>query len=74
MKAKMEKAKEEKRGFYEHRPKREFKASVSKDGRFWIFKDITTHIVPKGYLDKVEISKAGGPDGEPHGGDKKVDD
>ncbi len=43
------------RGFYEHRPIRDFKASVSKDGKFWVFKDITTHIVPRSYLSKIEV-------------------
>lgn len=73
MKAKNKNEKEQK-GFYEHRPQREFKASVSRDGRYWIFKDITTHIVPKEYLDKVSVGQAGGPDCEGVGGDKKVDD
>ncbi len=67
-------AQERQKGFYEHRPRREFKASLSKDGRYWIFKDITTHIVPKEYLDKANIIPAGGPECERFGGDKKVDD
>lgn len=74
MKAKKETANENKRGFYEHRPNREFKASLSKDGKYWIFKDITTHIVPREYLDKVKVDQAGGRGGELHGGNKKVDD
>ena len=73
MKNKKNGANDEKRGFYEHRPRREFKASVSKDGKYWIFKDITTHIVPKQYLDKVQVDQAGGPDCAPNGGDEKVD-
>ena len=40
--------------FYEHKPNREFKATLSKDGKYWIFKDITTHIVSREYLETVE--------------------
>lgn len=40
--------------FYEHKPMRELKASLSKDGRYWIFKDVTTHIVSREYLEKIE--------------------
>ena len=40
--------------YYEHKPIREFKATVSKDGKFWLFKDITTHVVPRSYISKVE--------------------
>lgn len=46
----------EREEFYEHKPKRELKASLSKDGRYWILKDITTHIVSREYLSKVEDS------------------
>lgn len=42
--------------FYEHKPKRELKASLSKDGKYWIFKDVTTHIVSRDYLEKIEKS------------------
>ena len=44
------------RNKYEHKPIREFKASLSKDRKFWVFKDITTHIVPCSYLSKIENS------------------
>ena len=53
-------------GYYEHKPIREFKAKISKDGKFWLFKDITTHVVPRNYLSKIESefvieqSKSGG--------------
>ena len=40
--------------YYEHKPIREFKATVSKDGKFWLFIDITTHVVPRSYISKVE--------------------
>ena len=43
------------KSFYEHKPKREFKASLSKDGKYWIFKDITTNIIPRGYISKIEL-------------------
>ncbi len=43
------------RGFYEHKPNREFKASISKDGKYWVFKDITIHVVPRSYISKVEL-------------------
>ena len=46
----------EREEFYEHKPKRELKASLSKDGRYWIFKDVTTHIVSREYLEKIERS------------------
>ncbi len=54
----------------EHKPKREFKASVSKDGRFWIFKDITTHIVSRSYLEKAQLE---GAFGQGRSGTNKVD-
>ena len=40
--------------YYEHKPIREFKAKISKDGKFWLFKDITTHVVPRNYVSKIE--------------------
>ena len=40
--------------YYEHKPKRDFKASISQDGKFWVFKDITTHFVPRKYLSTIE--------------------
>ena len=40
--------------FYEHKPVRDFKASISKDGKYWVFKDITTHFVPRKYLSTIE--------------------
>ena len=43
---------------YERKPNNEFKAALSEDGRFWIFKDITTWIVPVNYLDTISKSKA----------------
>lgn len=46
----------EREEFYEHKPKRELKASLSKDGKYWILKDITTHIVSREYLSKIEDS------------------
>lgn len=46
----------EREEFYEHKPKRELKASLSKDGKYWIFKDVTTHIVSREYLEKIERS------------------
>ena len=46
----------EREEFYEHKPKRELKASLSKDGQYWIFKDVTTHIVSREYLEKIERS------------------
>ena len=36
---------------------REFKTILSKDGRTWVFKDITTWLVPVGYLDKIRHSR-----------------
>lgn len=39
---------------YEHKPVRDFKASISKDGKYWVFKDITTHFVPRKYLSTIE--------------------
>ncbi len=51
-----EKSENEREEFYEHKPKRELKASLSKDGRYWIFKDVTTHIVSREYLEKIEKS------------------
>lgn len=57
MKAKGKQVSEnEREEFYEHKPKRELKASLSKDGRYWIFKDVTTHIVSRDYLEKIERS------------------
>lgn len=49
-------SKSEREEFYEHKPKRELKASLSMDGRYWIFKDVTTHIVSREYLEKIEES------------------
>ncbi len=43
------------RDFYDHKPIREFKASISKNGKFWLFKDITTHIVPRKYVSKIDM-------------------
>lgn len=40
--------------YYEHKPVREFKAKISKDGKYWLLKDITTHFVPRNYLSKIE--------------------
>ena len=51
-----QKTENEREEFYEHKPKRELKASLSKDGRYWIFKDVTTHIVSREYLEKIERS------------------
>lgn len=72
MKAKTKLKNEIKKGHYEHKPKREFKASLSKDGKFWIFKDITTHIVPKEYLNKVQSSPDRDSTCNGIGGDPKV--
>lgn len=57
--------------FYEHKPKRELKASLSKDGKYWILKDVTTHIVSREYLAKIERSHAEG-DVEPRSGNKAM--
>ena len=54
MKSKKETSNTEKKEFYEHKPYREFKASLSKDRKYWIFRDITIHVVPCDYLRKVE--------------------
>ena len=63
----------EKKNFYEHKPYREFKASLSEDGKYWIFRDVTIHVVPREYLRKVEnsVSEDGG-DGDVNR-DQKMD-
>ena len=42
------------RKFYDHKPIKEFKAKISKDGKYWLFKEITTHVVPRNYISKIE--------------------
>lgn len=51
--------------YYEHKPIREFKATLSKDGKFWLFKDITTHVVPRSYISKIESSSGEKPAKKP---------
>ena len=42
---------------FERKPIHEFKAALSEDQRFWIFKNIETWIIPVGYLDAISESK-----------------
>jgi len=51
---------ENKNNRYSRKPVHDFKATISEDGRFWIFKDITTWIIPRGYLDKINETHAAG--------------
>jgi len=50
----MKETKNKEKSYYEHKPVREFKATISKDGKFWLLKDITTHFVPRKYLSTIE--------------------
>jgi len=43
--------------FFERRPNFEFKADLSKDGKYWILKNITTWIIPNTYFDAIIDSK-----------------
>ncbi len=63
----------EKKNFYEHKPYREFKASLTEDGKYWIFRDVTIHVVPREYLKKVESSIVERGGLEDPGRDQKVD-
>ena len=54
MKKETKNSTKEENTYYEHKPIREFKAKISKDGKFWLFKDITTHVVPRNYVSKIE--------------------
>lgn len=47
---------QKRRQYYEHKPVRELKAKISQDGKFWILKDITTHMVPRTYLSTIEAN------------------
>ena len=60
MKKQSQESQIEREEFYEHKPKRELKASLSKDGKYWILRDVTTHIVSRDYLAKIERSHAEG--------------
>lgn len=44
--------------FCERRPTHEFKPSVSRDGKYFILRYITTWIVPVNYLKKIETTAA----------------
>lgn len=35
------------------RPAREFKVGLSKDGKYWIFRDTTTWFIPANYLSAI---------------------
>ena len=48
---------ENKNDKYQRKPIHEFKANLSKDGRYWIFKNIETWIIPATYLDKIRSSQ-----------------
>ncbi len=47
----------EKKQYFERKPIHEFKAQLSQDGKFWIFRDIKTWIISIGYLDSILASK-----------------
>lgn len=72
-----EKNENKEKPYYEHKPIREFKASISKDGKFWLFKDITTHVVPRSYISKVESNSNEKPtqrkNSKPRGSSNKVE-
>jgi hypothetical protein len=38
---------------YERKPNHDFTAKLSRDGRFFIFKETTTYVVPRKYLDVI---------------------
>lgn len=42
---------------YDRKPNHEFKVSLSKDKKYWIFKNIVTWIVPTNYLGTISQSK-----------------
>ncbi|MGK5086902.1 hypothetical protein WDW86_05040 [Bdellovibrionota bacterium FG-2] len=46
------------RKFGKREPIREFKAQLSEDGRYWIFRDVTTWLIPVNYLLAITKSKA----------------
>ena len=43
--------------FFERKPNFEFKADISKDGKYWILKEITTWIIPVNYFDAILDNK-----------------
>lgn len=42
----------------ERKPIHEFKVHLSEDKRFWVFKEVTTWIIPVQYLDAISKKKA----------------
>lgn len=55
------------------KPAREFRASVSADGKYWIFRDTTTWFIPVNYLSAIHrghLSKLSGGDGKAPGKDE----
>ncbi|MGE4233545.1 MAG: hypothetical protein AB7F43_09475 [Bacteriovoracia bacterium] len=42
---------------YERKPIQEFKVQLSQDGKYWIFRDITTWIIPSDYIDAILRNK-----------------
>ena len=62
------------------RPAREFQVGMSKDGKYWLFRDTTTWFIPVNYLGAIQksaaakaqalaenaVAKDGGADGRSH--------
>ena len=48
--------KEQQRSTPIRRPAREFRAGLSKDGKYWLFRDTTTWFIPVNYLAAIQKS------------------
>lgn len=43
----------------DRKPDRQLKVALSKDGRYWIFRDTTTWFIPANYLTAISNNSAG---------------
>lgn len=48
---------QDKRKFFERKPNFDFSAKLSRDGRFFIFKETQTWVIPRKYLDVITANR-----------------